>query len=87
MNLSDKETSMGEKLKQIMADVLSVSVSEINDKSSMQNIRDWDSIKHMELIFSIEEQFDIQKLGMDAIASMTSVAEIKRVLKKSGVEI
>ena len=76
-----------EKLRRILANVLSMSGNEINDESSVRTVDSWDSLKHMELIFSFEEEFRIAQLGMDEIAEMTNVAEIKRILRSKGIDL
>ena len=52
----------------------------------MKDVDAWDSLKHMELIVSLEQSFGIE-LSFDEIVAMRSVGEIKRVLrgKEGGV--
>jgi len=52
----------------------------------MSMVDGWDSLKHMELIVTIENEFGIPKLEMDEIVEMTSIAKIKEVLQGKGVE-
>ncbi len=78
---------MEHQLKEIMADILSIGANEINDDSSMETVESWDSLKHMELIVSIEEEFQMPPLSADEIVEMTSVAKIKIVLKAKGLDI
>jgi acyl carrier protein len=51
----------------------------------MENCSSWDSLKHMELIATIEEQFDVS-LSFDEIVTMKSYTAIKAVLteKRTG---
>lgn len=49
----------------------------------MQDLDAWDSLKHMELIASLEEQLNVQ-LSFDEIVAMRSVGDIKRVLNGKG---
>ena len=49
-----------DKIKKVMSAVFEVPIDEINDKSSPDNIISWDSIKHMNLVIALEEEFDIQ---------------------------
>jgi len=44
----------------VISAVFEISTGEINDKSSPDNIISWDSIKHMNLVVALEEEFDIQ---------------------------
>jgi acyl carrier protein len=50
---------MEEQLKKIMSDIFSIDVKDINKDSSPQNILKWDSLGHLNLITSIEEEFGI----------------------------
>jgi len=73
-------------LEQLLADLLQISVSEVTDELAMTDLEVWDSLKHMELIASLEEQLDIQ-LSFDDIVAMRSVGDIKRVLSDRGVAV
>ncbi len=77
---------MEQELKKIMTDLLGIQEDEITDDLSTNNTENWDSLKHVELILSIEEQFGIT-LTADEIVAMISFAEIKHVLREKGIEI
>lgn len=77
---------MEQKLKQIMANIFEVGEDEITDDSSIDNIENWDSLKHINLIIAIEEQFGIS-IDEDEMLEMTSFTEIKRILRDNGVGI
>ena len=51
---------MENKIKKVMSDVFNVDVGSINNDSSPDNIENWDSLKHMNLIVALEEEFDIE---------------------------
>lgn len=51
---------MKNQLIKIMANVFGVPESDINDLSSPDNIVEWDSLKHMQLIVEIESAFKIE---------------------------
>ena len=67
----------------LVAEVLQVPPATITDELTMQDIDVWDSLRHMELIVSLEETFGLQ-LSFEEIVTMQSVANIKRVLKERG---
>ena len=77
---------MEQKLKQIMANIFETEEDEITDESSMDNIEKWDSLKHINLIIAIEEQFGIS-IDEEEMVEMTSFTEIKRILRDNGVGI
>ena len=72
------------KVQNLLSEVLQIPSSEITDDLTMKAVDSWDSLKHMELIVSLEQSFDIQ-LSFDDIVAMQSVSEIKRVLRERGV--
>lgn len=43
----------------VMSAVFEVPMEEITDVSSVDNIESWDSLKHLNLILSLEEEFNI----------------------------
>lgn len=67
------------KLKQVMAVVLKVDASSINEESSMDNIKTWDSLGHMNLILALEDEFEIIIPDEDA-GNISSYKLIKFVL-------
>ena len=52
-----------------MASVFEVSVEDINEDSSPDTIENWDSLRHMNLITVLEEEFDI-RLNDEQITEM-----------------
>ena len=74
-----------QRIKKLLAEVLQMSEEKITDDLAMEDVDVWDSLKHMELIVSLEQTFEIE-LSFDEIVVMKTVAEIKRVLgQKSAV--
>jgi acyl carrier protein len=68
-------------LKDVMATVLSIAADTINDDTSMDTVEAWDSIKHMNLVLAIEEEFGISIPDEDA-ANITSYPLIRLVLNE-----
>jgi len=77
---------MEQRVEGLLAEVLQVSPSTITDDVAMKDFERWDSLKHMELIVSLEEGFDLQ-LSFPEIVAMQSVGEIKRTLRAKGIEV
>jgi len=50
---------MENRIKKVMSAVFEISVEEINEKSSPDTIESWDSLKHMNLVVALEEEFGI----------------------------
>ena len=51
---------MEDRVKKVMSDVFNIDIKSINDKSSPDNIENWDSLKHMNLIIALEEELEIE---------------------------
>ena len=73
------------KLYKVVAESLLIDVSQVNDGLRYNSIREWDSVAHMTLIAALEDEFSIF-LETDDIIAMSSVAEIRYVLKKYDVD-
>ncbi len=74
------------KLLGIVAKVLEVQPGSINKDSSVDNIDAWDSLKHMNLVIAIEQEFGVSISEEDAM-EMSSVELIAITLKEYGVAI
>ncbi len=51
---------MKNKVKKIIASVFNLEVDSIKDDASPDNVLNWDSLNHMNLIVSLEEEFNIR---------------------------
>lgn len=74
-----------QKLKKLIADVLETTPDLIDDTISMENTDIWDSLKHMEMVTGIEENFEIE-LSAEEMMEMTSFEAIRRVLGSKGIQ-
>ncbi len=73
-----------EQLKHILSDMFSVPADNIAGTFSMQDTDAWDSLKHMELIISLESEFGVQ-FTADEITEMLNFEKIESILNKKGV--
>jgi acyl carrier protein len=48
-----------ERIQNVMSIVFEVPKEEINEKSSTDNVENWDSVRHLNLILALEEEFSI----------------------------
>ena len=71
---------MEERIKQIMADIFDIHPKKINKYTSMDNVDSWDSLKHINLILELEQEFKIS-LDTKEIESMLSFDDILKTLK------
>ena len=77
---------MQKKLIQLLMDLFNINEEEAKN-GSMNSISTWDSLSHIDLMMTIEEEFNIPKITPDEIVSMTSTESIKQILKNKGVGI
>jgi acyl carrier protein len=77
---------MDKKLAQTLADVFELQASEINQGLTRDSIANWDSLRQMDLVVSLERDFNVS-LEMEDIIKMTSVLSIIEVLLSKGVAI
>jgi acyl carrier protein len=51
---------MENRVKKIMSEVLDIEIDSINENTSPETVESWDSLKQMNLIVALEEEFDIE---------------------------
>ncbi len=68
-----------------MAIIFDKDVNSITDDASPDNIDLWDSLHHMNLIVSLEEEFEVQFTD-DELIEMMNLPLILEVLKEKGIE-
>jgi acyl carrier protein len=73
------------KLKGVLSDVLGVPAETIDDGTSMDSVAAWDSLKHLNLVLALEEQFSIA-LSEEQSFEILSFPLIKAVLEEHGIE-
>ncbi len=64
-----------EKIKKIISETFQIKESSITSQTNMQDIDSWDSLTHMELIVSLEDEFSIE-FTADEIMAMTDVEKV-----------
>ncbi len=70
---------MEDRVFQVMSSVFNVPVESLNTDSSFETIDQWDSLQHMNLIFSLEEEFGLT-MDDEVVAELTSVKSILEAL-------
>jgi len=72
---------MEEKIKELLVEILNIDLSSIDEATSMDNTASWDSMNHLNICFSLEQEFGIS-LEVDEMESMISFYDIIRVVEK-----
>jgi len=73
--------SIEERIKNVMAAVFEVPAEQINDDSSPDYIESWDSLKHINLVVALEEEFRIEFLD-DEIIELLNYSIVVLILKE-----
>ena len=66
-------------LEMLLCEVFRLKPDDLKDELAMEDVSNWDSLTHMDLIASLEETFSIQ-LSMDEIMEMRDIKAIKRII-------
>ena len=69
------------KIEKVMRDVFSIDDKQIiNNDSSQDSISNWDSLRHIQLVVSLEEEFEIE-FNDSEITEITNFASIAKVIE------
>ncbi|MCI5623551.1 MULTISPECIES: acyl carrier protein [Anaerostipes] len=76
---------MLEKMKEIIAEQLSVNESEVTLEASFKDDLGADSLDLFELVMALEEEYDVE-IPSDDLAELNTVEDVINYLKDKGVE-
>ncbi|QLE78822.1 acyl carrier protein [Francisella sp. Scap27] len=68
-------------LEKILCQVFRLKEDEVKDELTMSDVHVWDSLTHMDLVTSIEQELSIQ-LTIDDIMNMRDVGTIKKIVSE-----
>jgi len=66
-------------LNEIFQDVFDDETIEVDEKTTADDIEDWDSLEHINLVVAIEKQFSM-KFTMGEVTSMKNVGEMVDII-------
>lgn len=72
-----------ERLNKVFQEVFDDETIEVNDDTTSEDIDDWDSFEHINLIVAVEEEFSI-KIPMGKIVTMKNVGEMADIILQLG---
>jgi acyl carrier protein len=75
--------TLNERLESIFRDVLDSPDLELRDEMNASDIPGWDSIAHINTMFSIEEEFGVRFAG-DEFIRLDTIGQLKQVLSVKG---
>lgn len=67
---------MSDRLRAVIASVLDLAPTEIGDDASPDTIASWDSVKQMDMMLAVEDEFQI-RFEDEQIAKLTSYIAIR----------
>jgi acyl carrier protein len=77
---------MDRKLTTVLADVFRLRESEINPSLTKSDVGNWDSLRQMDLVMSLEREYRVD-FEMSDIVKLVSVKGIVDVLRDKGVDL
>jgi acyl carrier protein len=77
--------ALHEQLQEVFRDVFDDPSLELADNMNATHIPEWDSLRHVTLLFRIEDEFGVEFKG-DEAASVANVAELEALLRQKGIE-
>lgn len=72
------------KLNEIVATLLELDASSINDDSSPENIEHWDSLNHLNICVAVEQEFGVT-LTTDEMVLIRNVGDLVKMLNSKDV--
>ena len=72
---------MEDKIRKVMAATFNVDMSQIHERTSVDTLEEWDSLKHMTLVIALEEEFDVE-FDHSEYLNLTNFVSIRQYLEK-----
>ena len=73
---------MKDQIINIMSEVFEMKISDFPEEIKQENISNWDSLRHLNLIVELEEVFDTS-FEPEEISEMTSLVQILNIIEKN----
>ena len=64
----------------LISKILKIKKNKININSSIYNIKEWDSVNHINIVIEIERKYN-KKINPDVASELVSIKKIKKFLK------
>lgn len=74
-----KRDQVFEKLNEVFRDVFDDESICVNDSTTSNDIEDWDSLEHINLLAAVEQEFGV-KFNMGQVVSMKNVGEMADII-------
>ena len=80
MNQISAADDLGQRLREVMSAVFGIDPTVIAGDASSATIAEWDSVRHLQLMLALEEEFNVQ-FEADELVSLRSVQLIDQRLR------
>ena len=72
-----------ERLNEVFRDVFDDSRITVNESTTADDIDDWDSLEHINLVEAVEQEFGM-RFKMKEVSGMKNVGEMARIIEERG---
>ena len=69
----------------IIANALSISVDDVDEDSNSDNLAEWDSLGHLSILSSLDEQTIGKTSDIEGLSEMDSFKKLREILIKEGI--
>ena len=73
-------------IESLFANILREPLGSLNDETSPDNTKSWDSLKHLELVLAIESAYSV-KFSMPEITTLRSLGAVREALQGKGISV
>jgi acyl carrier protein len=73
-------------LDDMLKDVFLLSKKELGDEITPDDVENWTSVSHMDLMARFEDEFGLQ-FDVEEITEMDSLGAIRKALRKHGIDV
>lgn len=73
--------NLDERIKEAMASVFGVDAATLNEDTTQDDITEWDSLKHLDLIVALEDEFGVT-IPLEEVGNMTNFKYIRLTLQE-----
>lgn len=80
MNQISAADDLGQRLREVMSAVFGIDSATITADASSATIAEWDSVRHLQLMLALEEEFNVQ-FDADELVSLRSLPLIDQRLR------
>ncbi len=68
--------------REFLAEVMKIDIAELPENPSPENVEDWDSLTHSEILMTLEDRIG-RELDAEEIATLDGLADIQSILDKA----